>query len=122
MTLWRLTYDYANAAREDGRAPLPVFVRLGSYTDTGPFDAYLARYLGPLASYLDTCRASGRLILLLGGLNEMPPARLYRTSGSHSGDVGPAAGRHAAPPLFRALFVGVLHNSGEDHKKPESYR
>ena len=49
-TLWRLTYDYATAAREDSRAPLPVFVPLGSYTDDGFFDAYLARTLGPPAS------------------------------------------------------------------------
>jgi len=73
-TLWRLAYDYATAAREDGRAPLPVLVPLGGYTDDGPFDAYLARHLGPLAPYLETYRASGRLILLLDGLNEMPQA------------------------------------------------
>jgi GTPase SAR1 family protein len=73
-TLWRLAYDYATAARADGQAPLPVLVPLGGYTDDGPFDAYLARYLGPLASYLETYRASRRLILLLDGLNEMPQA------------------------------------------------
>jgi len=73
-TLWRLAYDYATAAREDGRAPLPVLISLGGYTDDGPFDAYLAGHLGPLAAYLDTYRASGRLILLLDGLNEMPQA------------------------------------------------
>ena len=63
-TLWRLAYDYAQAAREDEKAPLPVFVPLGSYTDDGPFDDYLARHLGQLSS--------DRLILLLDGLNEMP--------------------------------------------------
>jgi formylglycine-generating enzyme required for sulfatase activity len=73
-TLWRLAYDYATAARDDGRSPLPLLVPLGGYTDSGPFDVYLARYLGPLASYLETYRASGRLILLLDGLNEMPQA------------------------------------------------
>jgi formylglycine-generating enzyme required for sulfatase activity len=51
------------------------------YTDDGPFDAYLARYLGPLAPYLETYRASGRLLLLLDGLNEMPQA-------SYAGRVG----------------------------------
>ncbi len=59
-------------ARDDGRAPLPVLVSLGGYTDDSPFDAYLARHLGPLAPYLETYHASGRLILLLDGLNEMP--------------------------------------------------
>jgi formylglycine-generating enzyme required for sulfatase activity len=71
-TLWRLVYDYATAARVDARAPLPVLVPLGGYTDDGPFDAYLVRHLGPLAPHLETYRASGRLILLLDGLNEMP--------------------------------------------------
>jgi len=73
-TLWRLAYDYANAARADAQAPLPLLVPLGGYTDDGPFDAYLARHLGPLAPYLETYRASARLILLLDGLNEMPQA------------------------------------------------
>jgi len=74
-TLWRLAYDYAQAALADGRAPLPLLAPLGAYTDDGPFDAYLARHLGPLAPYLETYRASGRLILLLDGLNEMPQTR-----------------------------------------------
>ena len=73
-TLWRLAYDYAQAALADARAPLPLLAPLGAYTDDGPFDAYLARHLGPLAPYLDTYCASGRLILLLDGLNEMPQA------------------------------------------------
>jgi formylglycine-generating enzyme required for sulfatase activity len=73
-TLWRMAHDYATAARDDARAPLPVFVPLGGYTDDEPFEAYLGRHLGPLAPYLDTYRASGRLILLLDGLNEMPQA------------------------------------------------
>jgi predicted NACHT family NTPase len=73
-TLWRLAYDFAIAARGDGRAPLPVLVALGGYTDAGSFDDYLAWHLRPLAPYLESYRASGRLILLLDGLNEMPRA------------------------------------------------
>jgi formylglycine-generating enzyme required for sulfatase activity/GTPase SAR1 family protein len=80
-TLWRLAYDYANAAQADGRAPLPLLVPLGGYTDDGPFDAYLARHLGPLAPYLETYRASDRLILLLDGLNEMPQAGYAERTG-----------------------------------------
>lgn len=71
-TLWRLVYDYATTAKADGQAPLPVLVPLGGYTDETPFDRYLGQQLGPLAPYLETYRASGRLILLLDGLNEMP--------------------------------------------------
>ena len=73
-TLWRLAYDYATTAREDAQAPLPVLVPLGGCTDNGPFDACLAHHLGSLAPYLETYRSSGRLILLLDGLNEMPQA------------------------------------------------
>jgi len=73
-TLWRLAYDYAQAAQADAQAPLPLLVPLGNYTDSGSFDAYLARHLGLLAPYLETYRASARLILLLDGLNEMPQA------------------------------------------------
>ncbi|MCP4536458.1 MAG: SUMF1/EgtB/PvdO family nonheme iron enzyme [Chloroflexi bacterium] len=71
-TLWRLVCDYAEDAREDAKAPLPLLVPLGGYTDDGPFDTYLAHHLGPLAPHLETYRTSGRLILLLDGLNEMP--------------------------------------------------
>jgi formylglycine-generating enzyme required for sulfatase activity len=73
-TLWRLAYDYALEAKADAQAPLPLLVPLRGYTDDGPFDAYLARHLGALAPHLATYRASGRLILLLDGLNEMPQA------------------------------------------------
>jgi len=74
-TLWRLAYDYAVAAREDSQAPLPVFVPLGGCTDDDPFDAYLARHLGTLATHLESYRSSGRLVLLLDGINEMPQAK-----------------------------------------------
>jgi formylglycine-generating enzyme required for sulfatase activity/energy-coupling factor transporter ATP-binding protein EcfA2 len=73
-TLWQLTYAYAEAAKADPRAPLPVLVRLGDYTTEMPFADYLSRHLGPLAPYAETYRASRRLILLLDGLNEMPQA------------------------------------------------
>ena len=73
-TLWRLAHDYALAAKNDPHAPLPAFVKLDGYTDNEPFAAYLARQLGPLAPYMDIYRASGRLILLLDGLDELPRA------------------------------------------------
>lgn len=80
-TLRRLAYDYANAAREDADQPLPVYVKLGEYTDDGPFEMYLGHHLGPLAPYLNNYRAAGRLLLLLDGLNEMPQAGYRRRLG-----------------------------------------
>jgi formylglycine-generating enzyme required for sulfatase activity len=73
-TLWRLAYDYAMAARKNPRAPLPVFVPLGSYTADESFESYVGRCLKPLESSLTTYWSSGRLVLLLDGLNEMPEA------------------------------------------------
>jgi len=80
-TLWRLAYEYAQAAREDEGASLPVFIPLGGYTDDSPFDAYLARQLGPLSSHLGAYLSAGRLVLLLDGLNEMPQAEYARRVG-----------------------------------------
>jgi formylglycine-generating enzyme required for sulfatase activity len=73
-TLWRLCYDYATAAQQDPQKPLPVLVNLGGYAGSGPFYVYVGHHLDPLAPYLETYRAAGRLILLLDGLNEMPQA------------------------------------------------
>jgi hypothetical protein len=80
-TLWRLVYDYAQTAQEVEQAPVPVFVPLGGYTDDSPFNAYLARHLGPLTTHLEAYLASGRLILLLDGLNEMPQAEYEKRVG-----------------------------------------
>jgi hypothetical protein len=71
-TLRYLAHAYALAAREDGRAPLPVYVPLGGYADDEPFETYVTRHLGALASDLDLDLDGGRLVLLLDGLNEMP--------------------------------------------------
>ncbi|MCP4538314.1 MAG: NACHT domain-containing protein [Chloroflexi bacterium] len=73
-TLWRLVYDYAHAAKTDPQAPLPLLASLGAYTGGDSFETYLARHLGPLTPHLYTYLTSGRLILLLDGLNEMPQA------------------------------------------------
>jgi formylglycine-generating enzyme required for sulfatase activity len=76
-----LVYDCALEAKEGENAPLPVFVPLGGYTDDGPFEVYLARHLGVLAPHLKAYLFSGRLILLLDGLNEMPRASYGRRVG-----------------------------------------
>lgn len=73
-TLERLAYEYASAAAEETaepyKEPLPLFVRLGAYTGED-FTAFLhSSFSGlNLRDYLPN-----RAILLLDGLNEMPPA------------------------------------------------
>jgi formylglycine-generating enzyme required for sulfatase activity len=73
-TLERLAYEYATTAAEEAaepyRAPLPLFVRLGAYTGDD-FTQFLEASFGGLrlSDYLPN-----RVVLLLDGLNEMPPA------------------------------------------------
>ncbi len=73
-TLERLAYEYASTAADESdepyTEPLPLFVRLGAYTGED-FAQFLEASFGglQLKDYLP-----GRLVLLLDGLNEMPPA------------------------------------------------
>ncbi len=73
-TLERLAYEYASIAAEDteetSEYPLPLFVRLGAYTGED-FSQFLEASFGGLRlrDYLPE-----RMVLLLDGLNEMPPA------------------------------------------------
>ncbi|MBK8032210.1 MAG: NACHT domain-containing protein [Chloroflexi bacterium] len=73
-TLERLAYEYASAAAEEVDEPfqrsLPLFVRLGAYTGED-FTQFLEGAFGGLRlrDYLPN-----RVVLLLDGLNEMPPA------------------------------------------------
>ncbi len=72
-TLERLAYEYASTAAEEAddpyTQPLPLFVRLGAY-DGGDFDGFLEASFGGLRlrDYIPE-----RVVLLLDGLNEMPP-------------------------------------------------
>jgi predicted NACHT family NTPase len=74
-TLERLAYEYASAAAEESaepyKEPLPLFVRLGAYTGED-FTSFLETSFGGLhlRDYLPN-----RAVLLLDGLNEMPPAQ-----------------------------------------------
>ena len=77
-TLWRLAYDYAVAAQADPRAPLPLLVPLGGYAGDEVGPALLPRsYFGELGPHLPAYLRSGRVVLLLDALNEMPQ-RGYR--------------------------------------------
>ncbi|MBK9747542.1 MAG: SUMF1/EgtB/PvdO family nonheme iron enzyme [Chloroflexi bacterium] len=73
-TLERLAYEYASAAAEETaepyHRPLPLFVRLSAYTGED-FTQFLEAGFGGLhlREYLPK-----RVVLLLDGLNEMPPA------------------------------------------------
>jgi very-short-patch-repair endonuclease/formylglycine-generating enzyme required for sulfatase activity len=73
-TLERLAYEYASTAAEESsepyKEPLPLFIRLGGYTGDD-FTTFLENAFSGLhlRDYLPN-----RIVLLLDGLNEMPPA------------------------------------------------
>lgn len=71
-TLWRLVYDYALAAQDDDKAPLPLLVPLSGYIGPEPMVVYVARHAGSLAPHLPAYLVKGRLVLLLDAMNEMP--------------------------------------------------
>ncbi len=73
-TLRRLAYEYAEAALGDARAPLPIYVPLGEYAGPEPALTHVQTAFGALASDLPAYLGSGRVVLLLDGLNEMPQA------------------------------------------------
>ena len=60
------------AAQADPRAPLPLLVPLGGYSGPEPALAYAQGQFGELAPELPAYLRSGRVILLLDALNEMP--------------------------------------------------
>lgn len=73
-TLERLVYEYASAAAEETAEPyhfpLPLFARLGAYTGEDFVQFLEAGFAGlRLRDYLPN-----RVVLLLDGLNEMPPS------------------------------------------------
>jgi formylglycine-generating enzyme required for sulfatase activity/GTPase SAR1 family protein len=71
-TLWRIAADYAQRAKADPCAPLPVLVNLGALRPNQTPDAQLRANLGELGAHYDALLAEGRLVLLLDGLNELP--------------------------------------------------
>jgi len=74
-TLWKLARDALEAALADEAAPIPLLVSLGKWTETDEkLRPFLERQLGELGAHLGALLESGRAILLLDGLNEMPTA------------------------------------------------
>ena len=71
-TLWRIAADYAQRAKTDDTAPLPVFVSLGQLKPNQTLEAFLMEQLGELGPYIADLFHERRLVLLLDGLNELP--------------------------------------------------
>jgi hypothetical protein len=73
-TLLAVAKPLYEAALTDERQPIPLFVKLGNWTDTRPLHDFIAAELGELGAHLNALLTSKRAVLLLDGLNEVPAA------------------------------------------------
>ena len=75
FSLRRLAADYASRALLMYKAPIPLLIELGKWTDPGQsFDTFVRTELHDLGDDLDDLVRSGRVCLLLDALNEIPTA------------------------------------------------
>ncbi len=71
-TICLLTVKLLEAA-EDSDKPIPLFIRLGRWTDEQqPLTEFIASQMGELGSHLHALLKAKRAALLLDGLNELP--------------------------------------------------
>ncbi|NRF72222.1 SUMF1/EgtB/PvdO family nonheme iron enzyme [Aquincola sp. S2] len=79
FSLQRIAVDHARLAIDDGAAPLPVLVQLGLWTRAAePLGALIERQLGDaLGPDFETLLAEHRVVLMLDGLNEIPPGQRH---------------------------------------------
>lgn len=75
-TIWKLAAELVAEALQDGKAPIPLLIRLGRWTDAEQsLPEFIAAQLGELGDYLDTLLTEKRAALLLDGLNELPASQ-----------------------------------------------
>ncbi len=76
FSLERIAVEYAERALANPQAPIPVLVALGYWTrEAQGLQPFIESRLGELGRYFETLRDEKRIILLLDGINEIPPAQ-----------------------------------------------
>ena len=76
FSLQRIAVEYAQQALQDAGAPIPMLLPLGSWTqDDMPLAGFITAQLGPLGSHFTALRDQRRAVLMLDGLNEIPPGQ-----------------------------------------------
>lgn len=76
FSLERIAVAYAESARRDARAPIPMLVPLGLWTrDDERLETFIARHLERLGRYLPALIEQHRAVLLLDAINEIPPGQ-----------------------------------------------
>ena len=74
FSMQRIAVEYARQALQDAAAPVPMLVPLGFWTQEDmPLPAFIITQLGPLGRHFTTLRDQQRAVLMLDGLNEIPP-------------------------------------------------
>jgi formylglycine-generating enzyme required for sulfatase activity len=72
-TIWRLASDLESDAINDRKAPIPLLIRLGRWTEPEqPLIHFIASQMGDLGDSLHRLLQDKRAVLLLDGLNELP--------------------------------------------------
>ncbi|MDP3281792.1 MAG: SUMF1/EgtB/PvdO family nonheme iron enzyme [Nitrosomonas sp.] len=76
FSLQRISVEYARKALQDEQAPVPLLVPLGSWTrEAISLEDFIEDQLGKLGRYFSTVRDRQRAVLLLDGMNEIPPGQ-----------------------------------------------
>ncbi|AEJ00624.1 Sulphatase-modifying factor protein [Nitrosomonas sp. Is79A3] len=76
FSLQRISIEYARKALQDEHAPIPLLVPLGSWTrEAISLEDFIEDQLGKLGRYFSTLRDLRRAVLLLDGMNEIPPGQ-----------------------------------------------
>ena len=76
FSLQRIALEYASAAFQDINAPIPILVQLGRWTrDNESLPSFIGRSLGDLGKHFDRLKEQKRALLLLDGMNEIPPGQ-----------------------------------------------
>ncbi|MFN0112015.1 MAG: SUMF1/EgtB/PvdO family nonheme iron enzyme [Blastocatellia bacterium] len=75
-TIWKLAAELVQTALQDDKAPIPLLIRLGRWTDAEQsLPEFIAAQLGELGQSLDLLLTGKRAALLLDGLNELPASQ-----------------------------------------------
>lgn len=76
FSLQRIAQEYASAALKEINAPIPILVQLGRWTrDSESLHSFIGRSLGDLGKHFYRLRDQKRALLLLDGMNEIPPGQ-----------------------------------------------
>lgn len=76
FSLQRIAVEYAQQALQDAGAPIPMLLPLGSWTqDDMPLAGFITAQLGLLGRHFTALRDQRRAVLMLDGLNEIPPGQ-----------------------------------------------